>query len=109
MGAFGEEGRSGDLASVQAATEANAEQASKRITQETTRQHSWKSEADEEARANKPHSSCRGIGGGMQATGIMRNTGSPDGDRSSRSTGSPRGTGRAARGGGEARSTDEAG
>jgi hypothetical protein len=33
-------------------------------------------------RANKFHQTCRGIGDGMQAKWIMRNTGSPSGDRS---------------------------
>jgi len=46
---------------VRAATEVNAEQASRRVTQEPPRQHSWEPEADEEARSTKPHSSCRGM------------------------------------------------
>jgi hypothetical protein len=53
--------------------------------------------------------SCRGNGDGMQAKGTRRNTGSPDGDRGTGSTGNSRETGRAARGDGEARITDEAG
>ena len=40
---------------------------------------------------------------------IDRNTGNPDGEGAWPSTGPPRGTGRAGRGGGEARSSDEAG
>jgi hypothetical protein len=42
---------------------------------------SRKAEADGIVRANKFHQTCRGIGDGMQAKGIMRNTGSPSGDR----------------------------
>ncbi len=63
----------------------------------------------ENVRANKFHPTCRGIGDGMQAMGTRRNTGSPSGDRGRGSTGNSRETGRAVWGGGEARSTDEAG
>jgi hypothetical protein len=40
-----------------------------------------KAEADGIVRANKFHQTCRSIGAGVQAKGIMRNTGSPSGDR----------------------------
>jgi len=55
--------------------------------------------------------SCRGIGDGMQATGDFTQHGKPRmaGADDTLPTGRPRGTGRADRGGGEARSTDEAG
>jgi len=36
---------------------------------------------DGTVRANKFHSTCRGIGDGMQAKGTIHNTGSPSGDR----------------------------
>jgi len=45
----------------------------------------------------------------MQTQGIRRNTGSPSGDRGSRSTGNSREPGRAVWGGGEVRTTAEAG
>jgi len=52
---------------------------------------------------------CRGSGDSMQTQGIRRNTGSPSGDRGSRSTGNSREPGRAVWGGGEVRTTAEAG
>lgn len=39
-----------------------------------------KADEDGRVRANEFHRSCRGIGDGMQAKGIRRNTGSPSGD-----------------------------
>ncbi len=52
----------------------------------------------------------RGIGGGTHAQGDRRNTGNPDWWLGrDQPTGRPRGTGRAARGGGGVRKTDEAG
>src|SRR5260370_26514885 len=39
-----------------------------------------KAEANGIVRANKFHSTCRGIGDGMQAKWTIRNTGSPSGD-----------------------------
>src|SRR5215475_4075909 len=66
---------------MQAVTKVNAEQASKRITQEPTRRKygegrsRWGSTSEQSCR------SCRGIGDGMQTQGTRRNTGSPSGDR----------------------------
>jgi len=39
-----------------------------------------KAEDDGRVRANEFHRTCRGIGDGMQAKGIRRNTGNPIGD-----------------------------
>jgi hypothetical protein len=52
---------------------------------------------------------CRGNGDGMYAQWIRRNTGSPSGDPQLGSTGNSRELGRAVWGGGEARTTVEAG
>jgi hypothetical protein len=41
---------------------------------------SGKVEANGIVRANKFHQTCRGIGDGMQAKWVRRNTGSPSGD-----------------------------
>ena len=81
-GAFGEEGRNGDLVSMQAVTRVNAEQASKRVVQGPTRLNYGEGRRRWNSMSEQVHRSCRGNGDGMQATGTGRNTGSPSGDRS---------------------------
>ena len=63
----------------------------------------------ETVRANKFHRTCRGIGDGMQAKGTRRNTGSPSGDRGLDQLATRERQAGPYWGGGEARSTDEAG
>ena len=97
----------GDLASMQAVTGVNAEQASKRVM----RLLSWLRYRESRSFPERM-SEASGETAGVVATAcrkeeIERNTGSPAGERDS--TGNPRGTGRAGWGGGQARSTDEAG
>ena len=87
----------------------NAEQASKRLTQEPTRRVIGMAAADGTVRANEVHQTCRGNGDGKQAKLTSSNTGSPSGDAQTRSTGNSRETGWAVWGGGEVRSTEEAG
>ena len=58
----------------------NAEQASKRLTQEPARRVIGMAAADGTVRANKAHQTCRGNGDGMQAKLTSSNTGSPSGD-----------------------------
>ena len=58
----------------------NAEQASKRLTQEPTRRVIGMAAADGTVRANEDHQTCRGNGDGKQAKLISSNTGSPSGD-----------------------------
>src|SRR5215467_8649151 len=77
VGASGVESRLGDLASMQAVTRVNAEQAPKRATQEPILPQLEKAEAEGTARANGFHQTCRGSGDGMQAEETRRNTGSP--------------------------------
>ena len=60
----------------------NAEQASKRLTQEPARRVIGRAAADGTVRANEFHQTCRGNGDGMQAKLTSSNTGSPSGDRS---------------------------
>jgi hypothetical protein len=59
----------------------NAEQASKRLTQEPTRRVIGRAAADGTVRANEDHQTCRGNGDGKQAKLTSSNTGSPSGDR----------------------------
>ena len=59
----------------------NAEQASKRTTQELTRRKYGEGRSRWESTSEQSQRSCRGIGDGMQTQGIRRNTGSPSGDR----------------------------
>ena len=59
----------------------NAEQASKRLTQEPTRRVIGKAAADGTVRANEFHQTCRGNGDGKHAKLTSSNTGSPSGDR----------------------------
>src|SRR5215467_16211902 len=66
---------------MQAVTRVNAEQASKRLTQEPTRRDIGRAAADGTVRANEFHQTCRGNGDGMQAKLTSSNTGSPSGDR----------------------------
>jgi hypothetical protein len=61
----------------------NAEQASKRLTQEPTRRVIGRVAADGTVRANEAHQTCRGNGDGKYAKLTSSNTGSPSGDRSS--------------------------
>ena len=61
----------------------NAEQASKRLTQEPTRRVIGRAAADGTVRANEDHQTCRGNGDGKQAKSTSSNTGSPKGDRRS--------------------------
>ena len=100
--------RNGDSASVQAVTRVNAEQASKMLVVNADPLPEW----------GRPWSMSPRTTGCMGFTGVMatacwyqdigRNTG--DLRRWVRDpTGRPRGTGRAGEGGGQARSTDEAG
>src|SRR5262249_1693222 len=79
--ASGVEGRFSDLASRQAVTKVNAEQASKRITQELTRRKYGEGRSRWGRTSEQSRRSCRGIGDGMQTQGTRRNTGSPSGDR----------------------------
>jgi hypothetical protein len=101
--------RIGDSASVQAATRVNAEQASKRTMCRPTRlpyrgRLKWLGEMSEEY-AQQLH---RGIGGGMYTRKAYATREAPRRGQG-RPTGRPRGTGRAPWGGGEVRSTAEAG
>jgi hypothetical protein len=59
----------------------NAEQASKRTTQELTRRKYGEGRSRWESTSERSQRSCRGIGDGMQTQGTRRNTGSPSGDR----------------------------
>ena len=58
----------------------NAEQASKRLTQEPTRRVIGRAAADGTVRANEDHQTCRGNGDGKQAKLTSSNTGNPSGD-----------------------------
>ena len=60
----------------------NAEQASKRLTQEPARRVIGMAAADGTARANEFQQTCRGNGDGKHAKLTSSNTGSPSGDRS---------------------------
>jgi hypothetical protein len=99
----------GDLAKMQAGTRVNAEQASKRAMWEPTRLRygegrSFPGEMSDSAREVPPGYWRRHV-----CKGSASNTGSPAGWWCVPPTGDPRGTGQAVRGGGEARSTEEAG
>jgi hypothetical protein len=59
----------------------NAEQASKRLTQEPTRRVIGRAAADGTVRANEDHQTCRSNGDGKQARLTSSNTGNPSGDR----------------------------
>jgi hypothetical protein len=61
----------------------NAEQASKRLTQEPARRVIGMAAADGTVRANEFQQTCRGNGDGKHAKLTSSNTGSPSGDRSS--------------------------
>jgi hypothetical protein len=61
----------------------NAEQASKRLTQEPDRREIGMAAADGTERANEFHQTCRGNGDGKYAKLTSSNTGSPNGDRRS--------------------------
>src|SRR5262252_1938437 len=65
---------------MQAVTRVNAEQASKRLTQEPARRVIGRAAADGTVRANEDHQTCRGNGDGKQAKLTSSNTGSPSGD-----------------------------
>ena len=69
---------------MQAVTKVNAEQASKRITQEPTRRKYGEGRGRWGSTSEQSRRSCRGIGDGMQTQGTRRNTGSPSGDRAER-------------------------
>ena len=75
------EGRVGDLASMQAVTKVNAEQAPKRVMQEPTRRESREGRGRWEKTSEQAQRTCRGIGDGMQTAGTRRKTGNPSGDR----------------------------
>ena len=81
VGASGVESRGGELASRQAVTRVNAEQARKRAMQEPILPQWEKAEAEGTARANGFHQTCRGSGDGMPAEETRGNPGSPSGDR----------------------------
>jgi hypothetical protein len=68
---------------MQAVTRVNAEQASKRLTQEPSRRVIGRAAADGTVRANEAHQTCRGNGDGKHAKLTSSNTGSSSGDRSS--------------------------
>ena len=59
----------------------NAEQASKRLTQEPARRVIGMAAADGTVRANEVHQTCRGNGDGKHTKLTSSNTGSPSGDR----------------------------
>ncbi len=59
----------------------NAEQVSKRLTQEPPRGVIGRAAADGTVRANEAHQTCRGNGDGMYAKLTGSNTGGPSGDR----------------------------
>jgi hypothetical protein len=86
----------------------NAEQASKRLTQEPARRVIGMAAADGTVRANEFQQTCRGNGDGKHAKLTSSNTGSPSGDRSSDQLATRESPGRAVWGDGEARSTKEA-
>ena len=82
-GAFDVKGRLGDSASRQAVTRVNAEQAPKGLTWEPTRRRNVEGRRHWETGGHTPRSdsnqwSHRGIGDGMSAEEIRRNTGSPE-------------------------------
>ena len=82
-GAFDVKGRLGDSASRQAVTRVNAEQAPKGLTWEPTRRRNGEGRRHWETGGHTPRSdsnqwSHRGIGDGMSAEEIRRNTGSPE-------------------------------
>ena len=82
-GAFDAKGRSGDSASRQAVTRVNAEQASKRAMWEPTRRKNGEGRRHWGMGGHTPRSDSnqwthRGIGDGMSAEEIRRNTGSPE-------------------------------
>ena len=87
----------------------NAEQASKRLTQEPARRVIGMAAAAGTVRANEFHQTCRGNGDGKHAKLTSSNTGSPNGDRSRGQPATRESTGWAVWGGGEVRTTDEAG
>ena len=109
--AFGEEGRDGDLASVQAVIRVNAEQASKRVMQEPTLLFSGEGRSRWDGTSE---SGSIGLAGVLAMACTQRGPDvtreAPFGDPGgSGSTGNSREPGWADWGGGEARSTDEAG
>ena len=109
--AFGVEGRDGDLASVQAITSVNAEQASKRLLQEPTLHFSGEGRSQWERYERMGSIDLAGVVA-MACTqrGSEATREAPLGDPGgSGSTGNSREPGRAVWGSGEARSTDEAG
>ena len=82
-GAFDAKGRLGDSASRQAVTRVNAEQAPKGLTWEPTRREIGEGRRHWGTGGHTPRSdanqwSHRGIGDGMSAEEIRRNTGSPE-------------------------------
>jgi hypothetical protein len=82
-GAFDAKGRFGDSASRQAVTRVNAEQAPKGLTWEPTRREIGEGRRHWGTGGHTPRSdanqwSHRGIGDGMSAEEIRRNTGSPE-------------------------------
>ena len=96
---------------MRAATRRNAEQAPKRVDVEADPDvEAGKAVIAGEESEMSTQRFHRGIGGGTHAQGDRRNTGNPDWWLGrDQPTGRPRGTGRAARGGGGVRKTDEAG
>ena len=110
--AFDGKGRLGDSASRQAVTRVNAEQASKRVMWEPTRAQTGKAAVGLQVLIRGATQAVRGPTGVMATACLHRENDAtreaPGGGRVS-PTGRPRGTGRAAWGGGEVRSTVEAG
>src|SRR3954469_23420969 len=82
-GAFDAKGRSGDSASRQAVTRVNAEQAPKGLMWEPTRLENGEGRSHWGTGGHTPRSDSnpwthRGIGDGMSAEEIRRNTGNPE-------------------------------
>jgi len=95
---------------MQAETRVNAEQASKSAMWEPTRLNDGEGRRPCASASDRRHRGPTGVMASACMKGeIGRNTGSLSGFRSVRETGTPRGSGRAVWGGGEARSSEEAG
>jgi len=94
---------------MQAVTRVNAEQASKRLTQEPTRRVIGGAAADGTVRANEDHQTCRGKGDGKHAKLTRSNTGSPSGDGRCDQPAARESQAGRFWGDGEARMSDEAG
>lgn len=99
----------GDSASMQAETRVNAEQASKQGLWEPTRLEFGEGRRLRTRRATACGGPTGVLASACMKEGSVRNTGSPSGAGACPATDSPRGSGRAVWGGGEVRSSEEAG